>query len=171
MSNRSQLEFTEVTFNKTTHESILILDSLRTPGNVGMLLRSAVAFGFKKVVYVGDDEMLISTKVKKSARSAFDAIEFSHVNDIIKVITHLKAEGYTIVGIELTNDSTTLSDHIADAKTKYAFILGNERNGINSSALQMCDFCLHININPTLSSINVANAGAIVMYHFYSRLF
>ncbi len=171
MSLRIQLEFPDVTFNNITHENVLILDSLRTPGNIGMLLRSAVAFGFKKVIHIGDDEIIISTKVKKSARSAFDALDIIQKNNIEEEISNLKVSGYTVVGIELTNDSLNITDYVQDINTKYAFILGNERNGISSEALQLCDFCLHININPQLSSINVANAGAIVMFHFFSHLF
>lgn len=168
---RNQLEFSEVSFRNVTHENILILDTLRTPGNIGMLLRSAVAFGFKKVINISEQADLISVRVKKSARSAFNHIEIIQKQDIVSEILDLKEEGYTIIGIELTNDSIPINEYTPDVKTKYAFILGNERNGINCEALRQCDLCLHIKINPALSSINVANAGAIAMYQFFSHIF
>ena len=74
----------------------------------------------------------------------------------------LKRQGYTIVGLEQTPDSTPLPDF--SVPMKLAILVGREVEGIEPDVLALCDLSIEIPMRGKKESFNVVQAAAIALY-------
>lgn len=139
----------------------LILDDLQDPGNIGTLIRTALAFSIDQVILSNNCVDLYNDKLLRSMQGANFNISCIY-DDLKTVISTLKKNNVKIIGSALENGQDIKQIKISE---KMAFIVGNEGNGMNKDILQECDYVGYIPIN-TIESLNVAIAGSIMMYHF-----
>lgn len=139
----------------------LILDDLQDPGNIGTLIRTALAFSIDQVILSNNCVDLYNDKLLRSMQGANFHISCIY-DDLKTVISTLKKNNVKIIGSALENGQDIKQIKISE---KMAFIVGNEGNGMNKDILQECDYVGYIPIN-TIESLNVAIAGSIMMYHF-----
>ena len=139
----------------------LILDDLQDPGNIGTLIRTALAFSIDQVILSNKCVDLYNDKLLRSMQGANFHISCIY-GDLKDIIPELQANGVRIVGSALENGKNI--NEIVTYK-KMAFVVGNEGNGMNREILAMCD---EIGYSPIgmIESLNVAIAGSIMMYHF-----
>ncbi len=159
-----QLTHNEVTNTKTNKEIIVVAEEIRSPDNVGMILRVSEAFGCKKVIFLGDTADLENRRVKRTARSADKELEVLFNQHSHEVIQHLKEEKFNLFGLEITDDSLPLKGFDFTERNKIALFIGNERNGIDFPILKEMDAILHFDLFGKNSSINVVNALSVALY-------
>ena len=140
--------------------SILIVDKIHHPGNLGTIIRSAVAFNVDTIV-INESVDVYNQKVVQATQGMI-----FHIN-IIKsslsgIITELKKKKYQIIGTDV-RDGVDLDDF--KAARKHALIVGNEGEGLEDDILDMCDVKLNIEMNPDCESLNVGVATGIILYH------
>ena len=82
----------------------------------------------------------------------------------MKWLKEKKNEGYTIVGIEQTSSSTSLSHYKFASKT--VLLLGQEKEGIPVEYLQFVDTCLEVPQLGVIRSLNVHVTGAITIWEY-----
>jgi tRNA G18 (ribose-2'-O)-methylase SpoU len=82
----------------------------------------------------------------------------------------LRAEGIKIVVVEQTTHSVLLQDFIPEVDHKYAFVFGNEVDGVSELFIKNADLCIEIPQIGTKHSLNVSVCAGIVMWHMYSYL-
>ena len=141
---------------------ILILDEIQDPGNLGTIIRSAVAFHVDMIVLSEKCVDLYNPKVLRATQGMFCHIPIVSQN-IKEILSFMRENGYKIYGTAVTNgyDVRTLS---ASEKEKYGLVMGNEGNGVSSEILSLCDKNLYISMNPEVESLNVAIASSILLY-------
>ena len=139
----------------------LILDDLQDPGNIGTLIRTALAFSIDQVILSNNCVDLYNDKLLRSMQGANFHISCIY-DDLKTVISTLKKNNVKIIGSALENGQDIKQIKISE---KMAFIVGNEGNGMNKDILQEFDYVGYIPIN-TIESLNVAIAGSIMMYYF-----
>ena len=150
---------------KPIGEKILILDNIQDPGNLGTIIRSAVAFNFDTIVLSPKTVDLYNPKVVRSTQGMM-----FHTNIIIrepvKFINELKKEGYKIVGTKVTNGVD-----VRESKTysHFALIIGNEGKGMSEELSELCDEYLYIKMNDQCESLNAAVAASILMYEISNK--
>ena len=136
---------------------ILILDGVQDPGNMGALMRSAVAFGFN-TLFVGNGSVdIYNDKVIRSSQGAIFKLNFIF-GDCVEFINSLN--GYVIYGTNVVR-GVPLDD--VNNEEKMAIILGNEGNGISDSVDSLMLPNIYIPMSNT-ESLNVSVAGSIIMY-------
>ena len=139
---------------------VLILDGVQDPGNLGAIIRSAVAFNIKNIVLSKNTVDLYNTKVLRSAQG----MNF-HLNiireSIPSVINKLKENNYTVYGTDVVNG---LDIKNVQKAGKYAIIMGNEGNGISEEVKKLVDKNIYIEMNSNCESLNVAVSASIIMY-------
>ncbi len=141
-------------------DKVLILDDVQDPGNLGTIIRSAVAFNIDTIIVSEKCADIYSSKVIRASQGML-----FHINILVKnleeFIPEIKKLGYTILGTKVTlgNDLKTL-----EKKQKFAIIMGNEGNGVRKSILDMCDEYIYIKMNKACESLNVAVATSIILY-------
>ena len=94
---------------------------------------------------------------------------FTYVENPLEIIKKLKAEGYTIISLEITTSSIDISEFSLKGIEKVCLILGSESTGVNQELLNASDFTVHIPMMGVNSSMNVATACAIVTYEIIRR--
>ncbi|MFR2821066.1 MAG: TrmH family RNA methyltransferase [Thomasclavelia sp.] len=139
----------------------LILDDLQDPGNIGTLIRTALAFSIDQIILSNNCVDLYNDKLLRSMQGANFHINCIY-DDLKTVISILKKNNVKIIGSALENGQDIKEIEISE---KMAFIVGNEGNGMNKDILLKCDNIGYIPID-TIESLNVAIAGSIMMYHF-----
>ena len=148
--------------NVVLGEKILLLDGIQDPGNLGTIIRSAVAFNVDTICLSHDTVDIYNPKVLRSTQGMI-----FHTNIIIKslkeIISMLKEREIPIYGtrVDYGIDVSTLREK--DRK-KYALVMGNEGKGVSEEILDMCDEYIYISMNPDVESLNVGVATSIILY-------
>jgi tRNA G18 (ribose-2'-O)-methylase SpoU len=149
---------------------IVILDNIRSMHNVGATFRTADAFLIEKIILCGITPQPPHREIHKAALGATESVDWNYEKDINTAIQNLKSQGFEIMGIEQTSNSTMITDFTIDKSKKYALILGNEVDGISDEALENIDAFLEIPQLGTKHSLNVSVCGGIVMWEFTKAL-
>lgn len=145
------------------NSTVFILVSLRSLYNVGSIFRTADALGVEKIYLTGFTGTPKQSKVKKTALGAEENVPWEKVASTSKVIDNLRSQGYQIIGLEKTDDSTDYRKWKPAEKT--AILLGNEERGLSPRILNRCDKVIHLPMEGVKESLNVSVvAGAIGYY-------
>ena len=142
------------------NENILILDGVQDPGNLGTILRSAVAFNLKNIILSDDSVDMYNTKSLRSAQGMNFYLNIKRIN-LVEYIKFLKENGYKILGTDVTNGIDVKS---VSKNEKYAIIMGNEGNGMSDKVRELCDKNIYIDMNKNCESLNVGVSASIIMY-------
>lgn len=145
--------------------NVILLDGLQDPGNVGTIIRSAVAFNIETII-VGDNTVdIYNEKVLRASEGMLYNVNIVKQN-LIAAIKYLKENNYTIIGTKVDGGKNIRDINLE----KYAFIVGNEGNGISSDILNLCDEYVYINMNKSAESLNVGVASSIIMYEINNKV-
>lgn len=148
--------------NADPTDKILMIESVRDPGNMGTILRNAVAFGIDKLVLSSDCVDIYSPKVVRSSMGAIFKINIDVTEDFSDWITQFKKQGRRVIGAALGKKSLILGkDQILNTDI---FVLGNEGHGLSDSVLENCSETIFIPIKENTESLNVSIASAILMW-------
>ena len=144
----------------------IVLDNIRSMNNVGSVFRTSDAFRIEKIYLCGITPQPPHRDINKTALGADKSVEWEYVNDIAELISTLKSEGLSIIGIEQTDESKSLAEMQIDDKTHYAIVMGNEAFGLSDQILDQLDSCLEIPQYGTKHSLNVSVCTGIVLWEF-----
>ncbi|MBQ1813063.1 MAG: RNA methyltransferase [Bacilli bacterium] len=138
---------------------LLILDNIQNPGNLGTIIRSAVAFNVDTIVLSNDTVDLYNSKVIRATEGMIFNINIV-TKDLFSFIPSIK-DKYKIYGTNVENG--TLLKNVKKVE-KYAIIMGNEGNGVKRELQDMCDENIYIEMNSLCESLNVGVATSIILY-------
>ncbi len=146
--------------NQNIKNKVLVLDNIQDPGNLGTIIRSAVAFDFDTILLSLDTVDLYNSKVIRATQGLLFNINIITC-DIVKKIEELKKLNYQIIGTKVDNG---VNINKIDKKDKLVLIMGNEGSGMSEEVSALCDINAHIKMNPSCESLNVGVACSIMMY-------
>lgn len=144
---------------------VFILENLRSAFNVGSIFRLADGVGAKEVILVGYTPTPENPSVAKSALGAETVIPWSTRTTLATTVSELKAQGYWIIGMETCMESLSLAEKKWASKPT-AIIVGNERFGLETTELKLCDEILELPMYGVKNSLNVSNCLSVVAYDF-----
>ncbi len=147
---------------KYKDEKIMLLYSLRDPGNVGTVARSAAAFGFDRLIVSADTADMYNSRAMRASMGAFFKINVDVVSDFSSVAQALIGCGRQVFCAELRDGAKSL-DEINVSKSD-CFIIGNEGHGIDVKISKMCSSSVYIPISPDSESLNAAVAASIIAF-------
>ena len=144
---------------------LLLIDSLQDPGNLGTIIRSAVAFNVDTIVLGNNTVDLYNEKVLRATQGLI-----FHINiikrDLKEFIEDIQKKGYLVYGTKVTHG---LPVEQMDVNNKYALIVGNEGVGVSKELLDMCDDYIYIPMNVNCESLNVGVASSIILYELNKK--
>jgi len=135
-------------------KKILFLDHISDPGNMGTLIRTALAFDYDLVVASEDSVSFYNEKVINSSKGAIFAIPTKTGKLRDYKFTH------DVIVSALEDDSVPL-DEVTFGE-KFVLVLGNESHGVSKFVLEASNKHVIIPIK-NIDSLNVAVAGGILM--------
>ena len=146
----------------TIGKRILVIDEIQDPGNLGTIIRSAVAFNIDTIV-IGDNTVdVYSPKVVRATQGMLFhvPIVFYSIDKLIPILKKLKIP-VLATNVKYGEEVKNLT---RDEKQIFALIVGNEGNGINPKYLELSDKFIYIPMNDVVESLNVAIATSIILY-------
>jgi 23S rRNA (guanosine2251-2'-O)-methyltransferase len=150
---------------------ILVLDNIRSAQNIGSIFRTSDAFNIEKIVLTGISATPPNKEILKTALGSTESVVWEHHLNTIEIVGSLKEEGYQILSIEQTQNSTMLHAFTPTVNTKYVLVLGNEVEGVNQEVINVSDYTLEIPQFGTKHSLNVAVSAGIVLWDIYNKLY
>jgi 23S rRNA (guanosine2251-2'-O)-methyltransferase len=142
--------------------SVLILDGVTDPQNVGAAFRSAAAFGVRAVILQDRKSPPLTGVLAKAAAGAIELVPHVRAVNLARAVETLRSFGYLTVALEGEAEQS-LADVLAD-KRPAALALGAEGKGLRPSIAEACEARARIPIAPTMESLNVSAAAAIALY-------
>jgi 23S rRNA (guanosine2251-2'-O)-methyltransferase len=149
-----------------TRASLLVLDGVTNPANVGMIVRTATAAGLHGLVLpqAGTPEVgpLV---IKASAGVAFDATILRAATALAAVEAMTEA-GFTVHGLRGERAEVLFEAELAD---RACFVLGNETHGVSAAVGERVTSWLSIPMSGGVESLNVASAAAVLAFEVTRR--
>jgi 23S rRNA (guanosine2251-2'-O)-methyltransferase len=159
-------------------EIIIIAHNIRSTHNVGAIFRTSDGFGVKRIILSGytpyphlpRDTRLphisekLTSQIHKTALGAEKIVPFEHQDT--PDLDALRAEGYTVVGLEQDKRSIMLQNYAPPQKT--VLLLGEEVEGITDELRSKCDDLIEIPMQGRKESFNVSVATGIALYALFS---
>ena len=144
------------------NEMALALCSVRDPGNLGSVIRSAVAFGVDHIILTSDCADVYNPKTVRSAMGSLYRTKITIVNDFASFINVAKHSGRRVFAAELSNNAKSL--HEVGLKKTDIIIIGNEGHGISKKISEISSGSVYIPISKKTESLNASVAAAIFMW-------
>ena len=145
---------------KEVGDKVLVLDGVQDPGNLGTIIRSAVAFNIDTIILSNDTVDIYNPKVIRSTQGMLFNINIIR-KDIKEEITKLKDKNYSIY---TTNVSNGIDIKDVEKSNQFVLIVGNEGSGVSKDISKLADYSICINTNKNVESLNVAVATSILLY-------
>ncbi len=149
---------------------VVVLDHLRSPYNVGAVIRTMECVGLNRVLSVGYTPRLDSKQVLRSAMGCESAMNVEYTDDGVAAVRHLKEQGFHVYILETIIPSTSVFDlrQTLLHDGNIALVIGNEEMGVDESMIALADHFIHIPTFGTKNSLNVSIAFSITIYQFWS---
>lgn len=146
--------------------NILVIDQVQDPGNIGSLIRTAAASGFKAVIMTKGTADPYSPKITRAA-TGLNRIPFiKMVEGPGEAIDWLKSHNKRIVVADSGGQTAYYESTLVEDT---ALVLGNEGSGVGQEFLDAADELVFIPMDSGVESLNVAVAGGILMYNILER--
>ena len=140
--------------------TLLVLEDVQDPGNVGSLLRSAAAAGIREVVTSRSTAFAWSPKVLRAAQGAHFALNIAEGRDLPALLAGYRGQSLALV----VADKGVLPLYACDLTGPVAIMLGNEGAGLSAELSRAAGVRATIPMPGRVESLNVAAAGAICLF-------
>lgn len=141
-----------------------VLENIRSAFNVGSIFRLADCLAVQKIYLCGYTPTPAQEALQKTSLGTSDSTEWVHKENLIEALNELKRQSIQLVALETAENSTSLFDLKIQGPT--AFIVGNERFGLEASSLSLCDQILSLPTFGIKNSLNVSNALSVAGYEW-----
>lgn len=144
---------------------IIMLDDIQDPGNLGAIIRSAVAFNIDTIIISNNSVDIYNPKVIRSTQGMMFNLNIIRT-DLKEMVKKLKELDYHILSTNVTGGKNIKE---LEKRKKICIIMGNEGNGVSDELLNMSDEYIYIKMNEKCESLNVAVATSIILYELGSE--
>lgn len=146
---------------RQSKKSLLILENVQDPGNLGTIVRVGEAAGLSGLIMSEDTVDIYNPKVVRATMGCIFRLPFICTPDLGSVLKVLKKHDVKVY-------ASTLENSVAYDKLDYtkdqAFIMGNESKGVSGDLCSLADDLVHIPMQGKTESLNVSVAAAILLY-------
>ena len=157
VSGTNEIAIVEKLDERKVKGNVVILDNIQDPGNLGTIIRSAVAFNIDTIILSDTCVDLYNEKTIRSSEGMLFHINILR-RKLASAIDELKKDGYVIYATTVDGQGNFDNDK------KIAFVIGNEGNGISDEILKLCDKNITIKMNEKCESLNAGVCASILMY-------
>lgn len=141
--------------------TLLLLDQISDPHNVGAIIRSAIAFGVTKIIFCEHHAPKENSTIIKTAAGTIENADLIVVTNFNNLMEKLKKIGYWCIG--LAGEGKSYITEIKDYKN-IALVIGSEGSGLRQLVKSNCDLLVKIQIDSEVESLNASVASALALY-------
>ena len=142
--------------------TLVCLDGVTDPRNIGSLIRSATSFGIDGIIVKERHFPNESKLLYKSASGSIEYMNIFEVSNINSTLKNLKDKNFWIYGFDNRGDK-----NFTDIKWQgnNVLLFGSEGSGMREHTTKYADFLVKIDINKKVESLNISNSAAVVFHH------
>jgi tRNA G18 (ribose-2'-O)-methylase SpoU len=140
-------------------ELVVACAPMRSNVNLSTIARTAGCCGVERMIVCGNARL-----DRTIARDGADSVQLEVRNSLAPVLKSLRRDGYRLVGLEQTTNSSDLHHYAFPRRT--ALVIGNERLGLTPEELELMDDCVEIPVWGLPYSYNVATATSMALYEY-----
>jgi tRNA G18 (ribose-2'-O)-methylase SpoU len=140
-------------------ELVVACAPMRSNVNLSTIARTAGCCGVERMIVCGNARL-----DRTIARDGADSVQLEVRNSLPPVLKTLRRDGYRLVGLEQTKNSSDLHHYAFPRRT--ALVIGNERLGLTPEELELMDDCVEIPVWGLPYSYNVATATSMALYEY-----
>lgn len=148
--------------------TVMVLEDLQDPGNLGTILRTGEGAGIDAVILTKGSVDIYNPKVIRSTMGSIYRVPFMYTDCIEDVILKLKEKNITVYAAHLKGKKYYDEFDYA-GRGGCAFLIGNEGNGLKDETAELADEYLKIPMEGSVESLNAAVASSILMYEAYRQ--
>lgn len=141
--------------------NVLIMDRLQDPGNIGTIIRTAEAAGYKGIVMMAGSGDVYAPKVVRAAAGSLFRMPIINVRSVEEAVRIMDRLDKRVV---VTCLDTQLSCFEADMTEDIALVIGNEGRGVSEGFMDASHMKVKIPMEGSIESLNAAVAAGILMY-------
>lgn len=142
-------------------KTILILNTIQDPGNIGTMIRCAEAAGVKAILMDKGCADVFSPKVVRSTMGSIYRVPIFSVDDLPTKVKELKGLGYRFFAAHLKG---RVYFEEMDYRGNIGIMIGNEGNGLSKELSEAADELVKIPMEGKIESLNAAVSAALFMY-------
>ena len=149
-----------------TDGTVMVLDGVTDPHNIGAILRSAAAFGCKSLVMQDRHAPSITGSLAKAAAGAVEQVDIYRVTNIARTLRTLQNKGFMVYGADGDADNNLLDINFLK---KSVIVMGAEGDGMRRLVREACDMIIRIPMAQAVQSLNVSVASAIILSTVFTK--
>lgn len=144
--------------------SLVVLEGLVDPTNVGLAFRSAAAMGFNAVVVSGDCADPLYRRAVRTSMGAVIDLPWARDDAWPTSLDQMRAHGVTPIALTPDPRCPEIGEVVKDLPGPIAAVFGSEGPGLRSSTRRIIDRCARIPMDAGIDSLNIAASVAVVGY-------
>ncbi|TDM12025.1 23S rRNA (guanosine(2251)-2'-O)-methyltransferase RlmB [Macrococcus lamae] len=157
-------DFLEAVKGKTA--TVMILDGLEDPHNLGSIIRTADAIGVDGIIIPKRRSVTLNSTVVKASTGAIEHVPVMRVTNLAQTIDRLKEHGFWVCG---TDAKKSVDYRKMEADMPLAIVIGSEGEGMSRLVKEKCDFLVHLPMVGHVNSLNASVAAGLLMYEVYRK--
>jgi 23S rRNA (guanosine2251-2'-O)-methyltransferase len=159
-------QFEDLLVSAALPSTVMILDQITDPHNLGALMRTALCTGVAAVVLAKDRSAGLTPSVSRVSAGAVEHLTVARLPNLSEAIRRLKDRGFWVAGLDRDQGSDIF---VTALPTPLALVVGSEGQGIRPLVKSRCDLLLAIPQDGHLNSLNASVAGAVALYELFRR--
>ena len=156
--------YNSVHFLQMKNESIVLLESVRDPSNVGAIIRSAAAIGIDRLILSADCADIYHPRAVRGSMGTVFNQPIDRVSDLAETIKELRESGRRVFAAALDERALSLGEF--EIRAGDAVVIGNEGHGLSGEVIAACSGSVIIPMSERAESFNAAVAASILMWEF-----
>lgn len=148
--------------------TVVVLDKITDPHNVGAIIRSCDQFGVSLVVipeHKSSNDIENNDVIARSSAGASAWVPVAIVNNLVRTVEKLKESGFWVYGADAGGETCGKIDFAE----KTVLIMGSEGQGISQLLEKQCDTIVSIPTCGKIDSLNVSVAAGVLLYEIFRR--
>jgi 23S rRNA (guanosine2251-2'-O)-methyltransferase len=144
-----------------TPATVLLLDGVTDPRNLGACLRVADGAGVSAVIAPKDHACMLTEAAIQTSSGAAESVPYLMVTNLARTIDTLQENGFHVIG---TADETNDELYDMTLEGRIAWVLGAEGKGLRRLTRERCDRLVRIPMQGQVESLNVSVAAGVILY-------
>lgn len=148
--------------DESARGGVLFLDGIQDPGNLGAIIRTAVAMGRTRLVLDASCVDIYHPRVLRAAMGGIFRLCATYTDDLVAAVSRVRASGHRVFAAELREGARPVQEvHLQPSDS---IVIGNEGHGITPTVSAVCDGSVYLPIAPGTESLNAAVAASIFLW-------
>ena len=147
---------------KYENASLVILDGVEDPHNLGAIIRTCVCAGVGGIIIPSRRNVLVNSIVEKTSAGAINHIPIIKVSSLTNAVQKLKNNDWWVIATDASAKDNYYNVDYCNMNS--AIIMGAEHAGVSKSLLKLSDFVVKIPMLKDFNSLNVSNALSAIIF-------